>query len=237
MDKLHQFYCSRSWRDLSHMLKIRRGGKCARCGFVAATKDEWAQLIGHHKVELTEENITDAAISLNPELVEVICLNCHNKEHRRFGYSKKVYIIWGSPLAGKSTAVRDMMKYGDIVLDIDSLWQAVTFQPEHIKPDNVRFNIFALRDALLDQIKTRYGSWCDAYVIGGYPEAYERELLASSLGGELIYCESTEEECLRRRIESGRPAVWDEYIQTWWSKFERDSAITAAIPPGLDRKI
>ena len=111
--------------------------------------------------------------------------------HRRFGHRKQVYIVWGSPLSGKSTLVRELMQYGDIVLDMDRLWEAITMQPAYTKPNNVRFNVFALRDNLLDQIKTRYGQWYDAYIIGGYPDANERDRLAKTLGAELIYCKQS----------------------------------------------
>ena len=221
IDKIHAFYCRKPWRDLSYRLKVDRGGKCERCGFTAITKEDWSKLIGHHKLELTDSNVDNAAISLNPELIEIICLDCHNEDHRRFGHSKHVYIVWGSPLSGKTTAVREMMRYGDIVLDIDRLWSAVTMQPEYVKPDNCRFNIFALRDNLLDQIKTRRGQWYDAYVIGGYPDKYERDRLAQMLGAELIHCESTLEECLARRKKSGKPEEWDRYIKDWWRDYDR----------------
>mgnify|MGYP001184534632 FL=1 len=228
MDKLKQFYTGKPWRDLSHTLKIQRGGKCERCGFTVVEKSDWVKLIGHHKIELTEANISDPNISLNPDNVEIVCIDCHNKSHRRFGHRKQVYIVWGSPLSGKSTLVRELMQYGDIVLDMDRLWEAITMQPEYIKPNNVRFNVFALRDNLLDQIKTRYGQWYDAYIIGGYPDANERDRLAKTLGAELIYCEATEQECYDRRRESGKPAEWDEYIKKWWEDYRR----TGGIPPG-----
>ena len=218
MDKRHQFYCSKVWKDLSFTLKIKAGGRCARCG---NTIEDFSYLIGHHKIELTEDNVDDPNIALNPVHIEIICLNCHNKEHRRFGNKQRVYIVWGSPLSGKTTAVRQMMQYGDMVLDMDAIWQAITFQPEYIKPNNCRFNIFALRDNLLDQIKTRYGQWYDCYIIGGYPDKYERERLSQTLGAELIYCESTKEECLERMEQSGKPKAWMKYINDWWEKFKR----------------
>ncbi len=224
MGKLHNFYCSKAWVDLAYLLKIQRGGKCERCGFTAATKEEWPYLIAHHKIELTEENVDDPDISLNPDRVEIICMDCHNKDHRRFGHSKKVYIVWGAPCSGKSTLVRQAMRWGDIILDVDKLWEAITFQPKYLKPDNCRFNIFNVRDNLLGQIKMRYGQFYDAYVIGGYPEKYERERVAQSLGAELIYCESTEEECLERRIKSGRPVVWDDYIHRWFEDYRRSES-------------
>ncbi len=219
MDKVHAFYTRKPWRDLSYYLKIERGGKCERCGFTAATRDDWAKLIGHHRAALTESNVDDATVSLNPNNVEIICLDCHNKEHRRFGHKQRVYIVYGSPLSGKTSMVRELMRYGDMVVDIDSLWQAVAMQDGYIKPDNCKYNVFALRDLLLDQVKTRMGQWHDAYVIGGYPDKYERERLAQILGAETIYCESTRAECLKRCGD--RPAEWVRYVNEWWDNYER----------------
>ncbi|WKY44173.1 HNH endonuclease [Eubacteriaceae bacterium ES2] len=195
-------------------MKVERDGKCNRCG---TRPKHFSSLIGHHIEELTENNVDDANISLNPENIEIICQQCHNREHRRFGNKRTVYIVYGSPFAGKETMVREMMRKGDIVLDIDSLWQAVTYEED--KPNGIRFNVFKMRDCLYDQIRTRYGKWIDAYVIGGYPDKYERERVAKELNAEIIYCESTKEECLERFYKSGKPEVWKDYIDTWWEKF------------------
>lgn len=226
MDKIHQFYCRKPWRDLSYILKLERGGKCNRCDFQVINIEDYKYLIAHHTIELTEENVDDPDISLNPELIEIICHRCHNKEHNRFqgGYirkEKKVYVVYGSPLSGKNTLVSELYKPGDIILDIDRIWQMITLEDKYIKPNNVRFNVFKLRDELLDQIKTRYGNWNNAYIIGGYPDKYERERLAKKLGAELIYCESTKDECIERVKINNRPKEWIEYIENWWSRFER----------------
>lgn len=215
MDILHAFYTSKAWRELSFKLKIERGGKCERTGEIFA---DMSQLIAHHKTELTEENVNDHYIALNPENIEIISFDEHNKEHRRFGNAKRVFIVWGSPRAGKSTMVRDMIRYGDIVLDIDRLWEAVTMQPMHTKPDNVRFNIFALRDSMMDQIKTRYGQWYDAYIIGGYADKYERERLSQTLGAELIHCDASKQDCIDRCKGDAR---YINYVNTWWDTYER----------------
>lgn len=216
MDKLHSFYTSKPWRDLSYNLKVERGGKCERCGSRAK---KFTLLIGHHKTELTEDNVGDANISLNPKNIEIICQGCHNREHDRFHNKHNVYIVYGSPLSGKTTMVRDMMRYGDIVLDLDNLWQAITLQPKYIKPNNVRFNVFKLRDELLDQIKTRYGKWDDAYIISSLPDKYERERLKEELGAELIYCDATREECKERRVKNNRPQEYDQYIDNWFDRY------------------
>jgi len=217
MDRIHKFYTSKQWRELAYNLKIKRGGKCDRTG---ETFVDMSQLIAHHKVELTEDNIDDPNIALNPELIEIISFKEHNKEHRRFGHKKNVYIVYGSPLSGKTTMVRELMQYGDIVLDLDEIWKAISFQEEYIKPNNLRFNVFKMRNDLLEQIKMRYGNWYDAYIIGGYPEKYERQRLAEELGAEIIYCDSTKQECIDRVEESNKPRAWVDYIETWWEKYE-----------------
>jgi len=217
VDKLHQFYCSKSWRDLAYSLKIKANGKCNRCGNVQL---DFSKLIGHHTIELNEDNINSPSIALNPDKIEIICHSCHDKQHRRFGNKQNVYIVYGSPLSGKTTLVRELMQHGDMVLDMDAIWQAITLQDEYVKPSNVRFNIFALRDNLLDQVKRRYGNWYDCYIVGGYPDKYERERLAQSLGAEVIYCESTKEECIDRLDKSNKPGQWLEYINDWWDKYE-----------------
>lgn len=218
MDRLHQFYCSKVWRELALKLKIERGGKCERTGTVFA---DLSQLIAHHKIELTDDNVDDPYIALNPDNIEIISREEHNKEHRRFGNKKNVYIIYGSPLSGKTTLVKELMGYGDLVLDLDSLWQAVTMQDRYTKPNNIRFNVFKMRDDLLDQVKKRYGNWYDAYIIGGYPDKYERQRLAEELGAELIYVESTKDDCIERVSKTGRSMQWIEYIEDWWEKYER----------------
>lgn len=216
MDKLHKFYCSKAWRDLAYKLKVERGGKCERSGEIFA---DFSQLIGHHKIELNDDNVDDVAISLNPNNIEIISHKEHNKEHRRFGNKQNVYIVYGSPLSGKTTLVKELMQYGDIALDLDSIWQSISMQDRYVKPNNIRFNVFKMRDDLLNQIKMRYGNWYDAYIIGGYPEKYERQRLADELGAELIYCESTMEECIERAMEDDRPSEWIKYIEDWFDKY------------------
>ena len=50
-----------------------RHGLCERCG--AGGK------IVHHKVYLTPDNINDPAVTLNFENLELLCQECHNREH------------------------------------------------------------------------------------------------------------------------------------------------------------
>ena len=219
---LQQLYVSKPFRELRFCLIVKCGCKCEHCGRIFA---DTSKLIAHHKIELTADNVNDPIIALNPDLIDILCEDCHNNESNRFSVSsRRVYLVYGSPLSGKTSAVRDMMRRGDLIVDIDRIWGDVTMCPPYDKPNNVRFNVFAVRNLLLDNIKTRYGKWFDAYVVGGYADRFERERLAADLGAEIIYCEATREECLERlQKDASRLNVifdWTRYINEWWERFE-----------------
>jgi hypothetical protein len=47
----------------------------------------------HHVVELGEHNYLNAEISLNPDLLETLHFECHEKRHGRFGAVEKTVIV------------------------------------------------------------------------------------------------------------------------------------------------
>jgi hypothetical protein len=214
-----KLYTSKAWTELRFNLIIERGPICQRCGKVMV---DTSKLIGHHKITLTPNNVNDPVVTLNPINIELICWTCHNKEpHYINGHSKHdVFIVYGSPLSGKTTLVSQLTGYGDMVLDLDKLYECISGQPLYDKPINLKYNVFALRDKMMDMIKTRYGEWHDAYVIGGYPNKHERERLAKELGAELIYCESTKQECINRAMALSivKPG-WDKFVEKWWKEY------------------
>jgi hypothetical protein len=164
--------------------------------------------------------------------IQVISFANHNSKHRRAAGPhemprKRVLLVYGSPLAGKTQTVRQIMEPGDIAVDIDALWQALTLAPPYVKPDALKYNVFKLRDELLDQVRTRYGRWGTAYVVGGYPRIMERRRLAERLGATLLHIDADEDECLARVGKENRPEAWKDYVRQWWRDYEPE-----ADPPG-----
>lgn len=219
---LKSFYASEAWVKLRLILIAERGNRCEKCGEIILRSVE---LIGHHKIELTPENVHDSNISLNPENIEIVCFDCHNKIHYRFGNrsTREVYIVYGPPLSGKKTFVRENIGRGDIVVDMDMLYPAVSMLPNYDKPDNLLTNVLGIHNLLLDNIKTRLGKWNNAWVIGGYADKYKRERLAEDLGAELIFCNVSKEECLRRLEldvdRQYRRDEWRVYIEKWFDAY------------------
>ena len=220
--ELQRFYASRPWRDLRARLIAERLGTCERCGKSFA---DTSQLICHHKIHLTDETLTDPAVALDPANIEVLCPSCHAFYHTERGYihsSRQVFIVYGPPLSGKSTYVRQNMQRGDLVVDYDQLYRAVSLCPLYDRPDELRRVTFALRDCLLDQVRTRNGTWSTAWIIAGLPRKLERERLAARLGASLIYIEATESECLARleSVTDLRASLpWADYTRAWFRDY------------------
>lgn len=222
MFTLDNFYQSKEWISFISNLKVERVNDegfiiCGHCNKAIVSKYD---CIGHHITHLTEDNVNDYNISLNPDNVMLVHHKCHNKIHNRFnGYKKKqVYLVYGAPCSGKSTWVNKHAGRNDLILDIDKIYQCISINKEYIKPNSIKNNVFQIRDCILDMIKTRYGFWENAYIIGGYPFRGDRERLQRDIGAVLVYIEATKEECINRAKQ--RPKEWIDYIENYFEKFQ-----------------
>ena len=219
---LQSFYASEAWIRLRLSLILERGPYCQKCGNLIPNH---LDIIGHHKKELTPENVNDVMISLNPDNILLVCRDCHNAIHGRYNHQidRAVYIVYGPPLSGKSTYVQTYKNRNDIAVDMDRLYTAVTMLPCYDKPQPLFTNVIGIYNQLIDNIRTRYGKWETAWVIGGYAERHKRERLADDLGAELIFCDVSKEECLRR-LEADterqfRKDEWTGFIEEWFEKY------------------
>ena len=222
--KLLAFYKSRKWINFVDCLRHERTGEdgillCEHCGKPILKKYD---CVGHHITELTDENVDDVNISLNVDNVSLIHFRCHNELHKRFGFSERliqhVYIVYGAPCSGKSKYVSEIAETTDIIIDIEKLWSAIKADKcsTYEKPAELKQNVFALRDILLDNIKVRRGRWTNAYIVGGYPLQAERERLAEILNADkLIFIDTPKEECLLR----AETKEMKEYIELWFERY------------------
>ena len=69
------FYLSSNWRKCRDAYFKKQNGICERCGE--------SGLIVHHKRRLTPTNINNPRITLSFDNLELLCQDCHNKEHGR----------------------------------------------------------------------------------------------------------------------------------------------------------
>lgn len=225
-NSLTDFYNSREWAEFRKVVIAER---LTEEGY---TIDEYTgkpivrayDVILHHIEPLTEENINDVNISLNPENIMIVSHKSHNYIHNKLGYSyRQVYLVYGAPLSGKKTWVKDNMSDGDLIVDIDKIWECISGCDRYTKPNRLKSVVFRLRDTLLDAVKYRYGKWNNAYIVGGYPLQPERDRLSKDLGARQIFIECSQDECLKRlkECEDGRGEEWKQYIDDWFDKYTR----------------
>ncbi|MTK74006.1 HNH endonuclease, partial [Turicibacter sanguinis] len=147
---LDSFYKSDKWIKFRLAYIGEHNPICADCQkFIIESKG----LHLHHIEELTLENVNDANVSLNPDNIVILCHDCHNKRHQRFGYGygnrktkwdKGVYLVYGPPFAGKKTFVKEQMQPGDLVIELDLLYQALSLQERYVNPSEIKANVFAV---------------------------------------------------------------------------------------------
>lgn len=218
MITLGNFYTSRQWSTFLAQLKIDRLNDrgeliCEHCGKPIIKKYD---CIGHHIIELTDDNVNDVTIALNPDNVQLIHFSCHNKIHRRFdGFYQSVYLVYGSPCSGKSTWVQANANPDDLIVDIDRVWECLSLQDKYSKNDRIKSNVFGVYDTLIEQVKRRVGKWRNAYIIGGYPLASDRERMCDILRAQPVFIDETRETCEARAVND----AWREYIDEWFEAY------------------
>lgn len=224
---LSEFYRSKEWADFRQVIIAER---TAADGFIY---DEVTgkpivkayDIILHHKIELTLENVNDANVTLNPENVQIVSFKTHNEIHNRYGsWTRHIYLVYGCPLAGKSTYVKERAGIHDLVIDVDRIYECISNNPAYIKSGRIADNVFAVRDALLEQVKFRRGKWVNAWIISGMPYKGERERFCAEYGAEgiLIDCDiETALERLQVASDGRNKTEWRKYIETWFSRYQK----------------
>ena len=66
----YRFYISDEWRRC-RAAYLAKEPLCERCGKPATQV--------HHKERLTPDNIHDPSVSLNPDNLEALCMDCHQQ--------------------------------------------------------------------------------------------------------------------------------------------------------------
>lgn len=69
------FYKSTMWQQVRDYYYAKQFGICERCGRPGK--------IVHHKKYLTPKNINNPEVSMGENNLELLCQDCHNKEHMK----------------------------------------------------------------------------------------------------------------------------------------------------------
>lgn len=218
---LKSFYRSGAWVEFREAYLARRLAEDGEiiCDYCHRPIVHRWDLILHHTVPLDDRNFADPAIALNPERIQAVHLRCHNEIHAKgLGYKageRQVYLVWGPPCAGKSIYVGKTARPGDLIVDVEAIYKALS----PTRTPKVLGDVIRVRDLLIDSIARRQGHWLDAWVVGGYPIKAERERLIDRLGAIPIFLAYPKGEMLERerRRHRNRP----DLVEKWYFEFER----------------
>lgn len=227
---LSQFYNSNEWRSFRLMLIQQRTSSIDGVLYSEHSGKPLIKsydIVLHHIKPLTMQNVNDYAISLNPDNILICSQSEHNEIHARFGYvtERKVYYVYGAPCSGKTTFVNSVKGNSDLVIDMDNIWQCITGGQRYEKPNALKANAFAVRDLLLEMVKTRAGKWERCYVIDGGARKGDRTRKIALYGAEAIFIDVDKETCLKRlygdcnRTEEQKKQ-WTQYINDWFLDYQ-----------------
>lgn len=217
MFNLNTFYRSPEWETTRKQLMLERVDAngdilCEHCHKPIVKAYD---CIGHHKTPLTEANVNDYDISLNPDNIALVHHKCHNEIHNRFGtYTRHIYIVYGSPCSGKTTFVNERALKDDLIIDIDRIFEAINNGRSNRLYDNV-MQVYRL---LIDMVKTRNGKWVNAWVLMANCRNVERT--KNMLDAELVHIDTDKETCLERLKQKPYNEGYVKYFEQYWSEYE-----------------
>lgn len=232
------FYRSDDWAACKAQVlhdRIRSDGVyCEHCGkiilkgFNPQANNNAGAIVFHHKTPLSNYNVNDASIAINPDNIAILHWNCHNEVHNRFSGGvpeKKVYLITGAPCSGKTTFARERMQTNDLILDIDDIWATISGQPRYTKPNSLKTLVFAVREEIKGLIGRGAGTWRNAYIVESMPSKMDRQREVDRYRAhnvEVVTMQTTKEECLQRLYDhpNGRDVkAYEQYIEQYFARY------------------
>ena len=149
-----------------------------------------------------------------------LCWPCHHIRHEGIGVI--VTFIVGPPGSGKTTWVKQHMSPGDLVVDMDYLYSALSFLEFRNNPDSLLPFVAEARDAVLNRL-TRPSAIRKAWIVSSSPRIELRHQMKSKHNAEIVVLDVPEDECIRRLNDGSRSeanvALMTEKVKEWWKVY------------------
>lgn len=208
----------REWQRLRLMV-LRREPLCRMCA-------QWGVIMPATDVDHIipkREGGQDTFENLQP-----LCHSHHSqktateKTGGTLGQRARVTVVAGPPGAGKTTYVRQQIKWGELVVDLDALFAALSGLDWYEKPAGILPFALAARDAVIAQLyQASELQW--AWVITSEAHQGRLQRLVSNLDAELVMLDVDASECIRRIANDDRRKQnldhWKSIVERWWSTY------------------
>lgn len=127
-------------------------------------------------------------------------------------------VVCGAPGSGKTSWVRSQIRRGEMVVDVDSLFAALTMRPLYDKPESLIGAVLSLRDHVIE-------SYEPAWVISSDPTITYRTEMRERFGARVVVLETPADVCVERIAGDARRdegTDWAGLVGKWWGAYERD---------------
>lgn len=176
----------------------------------------------HHVEHLTEQNVMDYSISLNPDNIQLVSYKTHNRLHEKFFKKKKVVVVFGSSRSGKSTFVDSVMGKDDIVICVDRLYTAIS----NTRSPKVLGTVMDMQRMLLDVVKTRKGNWATVYIIT--TSIFNTKRIRDTVDpDEIIHIDTDKQTCFERAKEKIKQygEDYEKSFNRYWDEVENNQML------------
>lgn len=142
------------------------------------------------------------------------------------GEPGKTVIVSGPPGSGKTTYVVDRMRKGDLVLDLDRLFAAISFQDLYQRKNEQVLLGYALaaRDGIIERAALAGSGRPNFWFIIGAPDPIERARFQEIFKAEVVVLAVPKEVCIARISQAkDRQHNVDkmrQVIADWWFRYE-----------------
>lgn len=136
--------------------------------------------------------------------------------------SSRITLVCGPPGAGKAEYVRRLRKTGDLIVDTDSLFSALSGQPRYDQPANLVPFVAEARDIILARLERDPS--VTAWLIGAGATRGARRRVSLPLSARVIVLATPPAACEHRiladRNRSHLYATLKPQILRWWQDYE-----------------
>lgn len=242
------FYNSKEWQSVRSYCLMRDKYLCVHCGKPAEEVHHKIHLtpqnIGDKSISLNADNLVCLCKDCHFEQHKL------DREHASRYYNDKkkhirivnddgtyfdengmlcmrnVYIVYGCPRSGKTTYVRNHKEVHDVVIDVDAIIGALQLSDDRYVDNNLQFLALDIRDYLISELekKNRNFDCKNVWIIGGFPDANQRNELAKRLNAKTIFIECSFEIAEQRAKESNlyNDSKYSAYVvKEWFKKYTK----------------
>jgi 5-methylcytosine-specific restriction protein A len=164
----------------------------------------------------------------NQDNWQAMSKKCHDKhtyKEIRQGTKKgklsvEVILVAGSPLAGKTTYVKQHKGKDDLVFDYDSLLAALTGEELYYRPAWSTDIILDIRETVMKYIEKRT-ALRKAWIIATAPTVQQRQYFKDRLNAKVIVINPGKQVCLQRLQQDNRMSDYHEAIQRFYANYEQ----------------